>query len=768
MGKLRDGTRASSKKNVLAGRSLSGMSHIVPGAVDSEDVSSYSSVSEIFDPNQRLSLFSRQSHVSHASHADILHQLHQAHQAPQPQPASVPPAPDVQVVPAVPTPTNLRMLGPTAKPRRRSSLLQCPEPGSSSILSDLGIIPRMRRKSDADKVPGFHTREEALVEGWQPLPLKDSPLDRVSENSESKPVPPGRRSSKVLRADFVPGSDEAEVHRESVPDIQDGLHSRTRHAPQASKESVRAPTPMVSFWSGNFFRGETALELPGPGCEPLTSDFGYEFELLDCWHRSDKHSAKVTRFHRLVTRSSLSKYLSVAYNDSDDSEVSFVIKPFAVKKIGWDIVIFLVVLHDGIVLPLQLLGIQIYRTKILGWFFAVIWTIDPVVSSCVSYERLDGTWEMRLSHTFRRYLTGFFLPDVVLAVLSWVELFVSNQTFQIVRIIRLARLWRIEAIIQLISNNIRSERAVLCIGITGKIMWLMVFLHFMACFWVGLGRQEGGWVSVHRPGASDVEQYSVAFHWALAQFHGTMELFPSTLEERIFAFTYLLLAYLLAVVFISFITSAMTRLHLITGVQAAHQRVLRWFLIDNGISRQLTARIHSNLKAMLTAQQHAVPESEVEFIQLISENLRTELHCEMYGPTLRHHVLFEPVSSQLVKQLCHTAITMALVSHGDLVFIQGEVPVEPRMVFATEGNLAYFRSGRFEPLSMHHGHFAAEPVLWTDWLHHGTLRVASLRARLLLLSASRFQELASKNTSPDLDLFSYASEYVRQIGRAHV
>ena len=102
----------------------------------------------------------------------------------------------------------------------------------------------------------------------------------------------------------------------------------------------------------------------------------------------------------------------------------------------------------------------------------------------------------------------------------------------------------------------------------------MVFLHFMACFWVGLGRKEGGWVSVHRPGASDVEQqhgrrkcwipyfesfqastsntnmkpkqwlvialqfhtdhqtrYGVAFHWALAQFHGTMELYPYTLEE---------------------------------------------------------------------------------------------------------------------------------------------------------------------------------------------------------------------------------------------
>ena len=31
--------------------------------------------------------------------------------------------------------------------------------------------------------------------------------------------------------------------------------------------------------------------------------------------------AQVTKFHRLVTRSSLSKYLNVAVNDSDDADV---------------------------------------------------------------------------------------------------------------------------------------------------------------------------------------------------------------------------------------------------------------------------------------------------------------------------------------------------------------------------------------------------------------------------------------------------------------
>lgn len=37
--------------------------------------------------------------------------------------------------------------------------------------------------------------------------------------------------------------------------------------------------------------------------------------------------------------------------------------------------------------------------------------------------------------------------------------------------------------------------------------------------------------------------------------------------------------------------------------------------------------------------------------------------------------LFEPINTQLVKQLCHTAITLAIVSYGDLVFIQGLVRV---------------------------------------------------------------------------------------------
>ena len=36
--------------------------------------------------------------------------------------------------------------------------------------------------------------------------------------------------------------------------------------------------------------------------------------------------------------------------------------------------------------------------------------------------------------------------------------------------------------------------------------------------------------------------------------------------------------------------------------------------------------------------------------------------------------------------------------------------MEPRMVFITDGDLVYFRSGKFESMHLNHGHHAAEPA----------------------------------------------------------
>eukprot|EP00439_Symbiodinium_sp_Y106_P038945 s4820_g4.t1 len=743
-------TRADSKKSTkrAVGGSYSNIwSAGIPGSVDTEDVSSYSSVSEVYDMNYQRpgqSLLSRQLRqaldaaakppsASRTSNTEILQQLQQLHSLQMTREASsnTLDRPDVQVLPE-PRPLRRksrpcgRTHGGSLKLSPRTVMGHQGEQGSG-ILGDLGIIPRSRRKSDfavphSATVSGETSGRAPdvsvpVVQGWLPLPSKtdtfkdgrwkgDHHLDRVSENSVSQmssAVSSPRRSSKILRAEVVEHADKDAPKSDEDQDAPpEGGRAGTKEAPPDPEELLHAPTltQHVRFPIGRSRRnsdaaGSVASFFSTPYWR-TKDDFDYEFELLSCWNRTAKHSAKVTKFHRLVTRSSLSKHFSDFPEELQDGQAIFVIKPFSAKKITWDLLICCIVLHDGIVLPLQLLGIEVSTSDMLAWPLTLAWTVDLVVSSIITFERNDGTWETRVRYTFRRYFAGSFLPDFVLAALAWVERFTFSQRLgaTFLRICRLFRLYRIEAIIQLVSNNIRSERAVLCIGISGKIMWLAVFLHFIACLWLSLGRQEGGWVSYHKPGIADIQQYSIAFHWTLAQFHGSMELYPVTVEERIFAFCYLLMAYILAVVFISSMTSAMTRLYLITGIQAGHQRVLR--------------------KASLTAQSHAVPETEVEFLQLV---------------------------------LCHTAISLALVSHGDLVFIQGEVPVEPRMVFITDGDLVYFRSGKFESMS----------VLWTDWLHHGTLRVASMRVRLLLLSAKTFQELAQKNACPEIETCTQGS-----------
>ena len=81
--------------------------------------------------------------------------------------------------------------------------------------------------------------------------MQDTHLDRVSEGSEPKPraAPPAASEGEAGEAD-----------------------TRARR-PRSSKEFT---APVTAFFSKSFFRTDTELVLPGPGCEPLATDFGYE------------------------------------------------------------------------------------------------------------------------------------------------------------------------------------------------------------------------------------------------------------------------------------------------------------------------------------------------------------------------------------------------------------------------------------------------------------------------------------------------------------
>merc|ERR1719316_741311 len=138
-----------------------------------------------------------------------------------------------------------------------------------------------------------------------------------------------------------------------------------------------------------------------------------------------------------------------------------------------------------------------------------------------------------------------------------------------------------------------------------------------------------------------------------------MEIVPVNVGERFFAISVLLFAFVVSAMFISSITSSLTRLQMISGSKTAMFAALRQYLCDNSISRKLVGRINRNAHHAFEEYQRTTPEAEIELLQLVSEPLRVELHFELYGPTLNLNPFFqryEEANPAAVRRVCHSAV----------------------------------------------------------------------------------------------------------------
>eukprot|EP00493_Phyllostaurus_siculus_P011526 UN11687 len=92
-----------------------------------------------------------------------------------------------------------------------------------------------------------------------------------------------------------------------------------------------------------------------------------------------------------------------------------------------------------------------------------------------------------------------------------------------------------------------------------KVLGLFLMLnHFFACTWYFIGSSSNGWLAeqvIANSAMNDVESgYFLALHWPITQFHGSMELSPSSLTERKLTVVALIIGLLTTSAFVSFIT----------------------------------------------------------------------------------------------------------------------------------------------------------------------------------------------------------------------
>lgn len=513
------------------------------------------------------------------------------------------------------------------------------------------------------------------------------------------------------------------------------------------------------------------------------------FEVLEGWRASKHQLAKLRKNANLADgQSRVSGFTSV--QDMDEEQASFehhhipywyVVHPHSKKRILWDVSSLALVIYDMIMIPMSAFNLpETLFLMFMDWTTRLFWTLDMGWSCCTGIVLQDGTIESDIKKLVTRYLKTWFILDVFIVGSDWTEVTLAQtgmqslgrltRIFRIVRAVRLLRLVRMQEVVATITERVQSDKLAFLMSIAKMLIFVVGFAHVTACLWWVIGDQDvhtRTWVSVSEYYSKSINsQYLMSLHWALSQFTGGMdEVTPTNALERFYAVVVWIFAFMAAAIIISTLTSSLTQVHIIGGGHSRHMATLRKYLKQNRISSNLALRVQRSA-------QHAVsgdltPDA-VDLLQVVSDPLKVEMHFEMYALVVRCHPFFCDYIAegrQVMRRVCHYAMSTLLLAKDDVIFSKGEFPAEPKMYFVVKGQLDYTYPGGWEAVTIAAGQWLAEAALWTQWTHRGTL-TATNDVKMVLLDAKPFQDICTRyKESGGFDPKLYAADFVSHLNQ---
>lgn len=474
----------------------------------------------------------------------------------------------------------------------------------------------------------------------------------------------------------------------------------------------------------------------------------------------------------------------VDYDDNYSRLTQFMICPNSLPNLVWNALGLTLIGYDCVVLPLQIFDPPPSGfTDCMEWIIRLYWTVTLFVSFFTGYMTTEGTVVMHPSRVAKRYILSWFLLDILVVGLNWLEAVTPSfdgnrvqgvgsvlRSLRMIRTLRLVRLLKARDLTKVLCEYIPFSEQLGLLAHIGGIMAVFLWAsHVTACLWFGLGRIGGAntWKRKieEATAAEDLDAgawYILSFHWSLAAYSGdTSVVLPTNTGERMFASTVLFFAFVVSASYVGSITTSMTRLTLIASEQSSKLARLRRFLLDNHISRPLAVRVQRNAQHAMVEQKSKAPETSVELLRIISVPVLIEVHFEIHARVLMWHPFFpnyNEVNPGGIRQVCHSAISMLSLHTRDLLFHAGEVPSQPRMFFVVHGGIMYMKDKNI--MRADRGMWMCEQVLWTNWTHAGTARTTS-ETTLLAVSAEKFQEIVS--TFPTEHAGSYARAFVKSL-----
>jgi len=340
---------------------------------------------------------------------------------------------------------------------------------------------------------------------------------------------------------------------------------------------------------------------------------------------------------------------------------------------------------------------------------------------------------------------------------SWLEnmglarLGKALRSLRILRMLRLMRLKKLGSLMVTVQDMVGAEWISIVVGIFKNVSLILFVNHVIACLWYWLGTQSvsgySSWVDAHDFGIRPWGyQYWSALHWSVTQFTpGSMHVQPHNIMERVFAVAVLLFA---MIVFSSFVSSVTNSMALLFGrnSQDSHQQwVLRKYLQQRSISRDLTIRVNRYISFMLEAKRNSIQHEDVLFLDLLSGPLLDELNFELHSDHLMVHPFLAELGRQMpavLRKLCSIAVKNVSLSRGDALFSPGASCTE--MYIVVSGLLSYKQEHQGDAHELlRNGNWCSEAVLWTPWYHRGRMR-SKQDSQLVAIDSSKFREVLTR------------------------
>jgi len=302
---------------------------------------------------------------------------------------------------------------------------------------------------------------------------------------------------------------------------------------------------------------------------------------------------------------------------------------------------------------------------------------------------------------------------------------------------------------------------------------LLVINHFIACGWWVVGRNptdtfaDRTWVQFY--GLSDQSweyQYATSFHWSITHFTpASMNVNAQNPSERLFAICIVVFALVGFSYLVGSITGSLTQIRSMQEDSAKQFWNLRRFLKQNNVPFELSTRIQRYLEHAHQQQKDYVSEKSVKILELLSDQMNSELKSTIKVPKISMHPLLShlnDVSVVTMHRIASKSLLSQRLARNDQLFQPMEIA--QYMYCVTVGRLEYCK---VSSKGTQHKEFVdsgedwiSEPVLWSPvWLHMGVLTAVN-ECELILIDAGKFAQVVELNPQAFCTCAIYARNYM--------